>query len=59
MVFTQFAKSHAAQTAAYTVTLLALNAREVTQFPQLILPANIYYFILTRYAGFKEYTSVY
>ena len=35
MVFTQFATSHAAQTVAYTLTLLAQNAREVTQFPKL------------------------
>ena len=33
MVFTQFATSHAAQTDAYTLTLLAQNAREVTQSP--------------------------
>jgi hypothetical protein len=30
---TQFATSQAAQTAAYTLTALVLNAREVTQFP--------------------------
>ncbi|CDQ68549.1 unnamed protein product [Oncorhynchus mykiss] len=36
MVFTQFATSQVAQTAAYSLTLLVQNAREVTQFPYLL-----------------------
>ena len=43
---TQFATSQAALSVAYTLTVLALNAREVTQFPQLILPANMHSFEL-------------
>ena len=41
----KFATSQVAQTVAFTLTLRAMNAREVTQFPKLILPA--------KYAGLK------
>ena len=43
-ISSQFATSQVAQTVAYTLTLLAQNAREVTQFPQVILPANMNFY---------------
>jgi hypothetical protein len=56
MVFTQFATNQAAQTAAYTRTLLAQNSREVTSF--LVNIACQHEFLLTKDAGLKKYTCV-
>ena len=50
--------SQAAQTVAYTLTLRAMNAREVTQF-HLVNIACETGFLLAKYAGLKIYTSVY
>ena len=49
--------SQVAQTVAYTLTLRAMNAREVTIF--LVNIACLHEFLLTKYAGLKIYTSVY
>ena len=43
---------------AYTLTLRAMNAREVTQF-HLVNIACYPGFLLAKYAGLKIYTSVY
>ena len=50
--------SQVAQTVAYTPTLRAMNAREVTQF-HLVNIACKPGFILAKYAGLKIFTSVY